>query len=91
MYTTFIDTIKKGFIFKFQSEPILIFSPGRINLIGEHTDYNDGFVFPAAKNIGIVTAFQKSKSNSSTTYAIHKNEVFEFSLNNIQLLPQTDW
>tara|TARA_B110000503_G_scaffold122934_1_gene188061 strand:- start:2111 stop:3262 length:1152 start_codon:yes stop_codon:yes gene_type:complete len=91
MNTTFIDTIKKGFISKFQSEPILIFSPGRINIIGEHTDYNDGFVFPAAVNKGIVTALQKSKSNSSTAYAIDKNEVFEFSLNNIQPLPQGDW
>ena len=33
---------------KFDSNYILVNSPGRINIIGEHTDYNEGFVFPAA-------------------------------------------
>ena len=39
-----------------------IFSPGRLNIIGEHTDYNDGFVFPAAINKGIYAAFAKSSA-----------------------------
>ncbi|HID38967.1 MAG TPA: galactokinase family protein, partial [Calditrichaeota bacterium] len=42
------DQIVKKFKELFKKEPMLIRSPGRINLIGEHTDYNDGFVFPAA-------------------------------------------
>ena len=36
----------------FSSSPLLAFAPGRINLIGEHTDYQEGFVFPAAVEIG---------------------------------------
>jgi len=46
-----IDTIETHFKQRFGTDAeVLISSPGRINLIGEHTDYNDGFVLPAAIN-----------------------------------------
>ena len=70
---------------------IIIFSPGRINLIGEHTDYNEGFVFPAAIDKGIVAAVQKSKNNGSTIHAIDVEEKLEFSLNNIQPIENGGW
>ena len=54
MNTTLVNNIKQDFLDKFNQEPLMIFSPGRINIIGEHTDYNDGFVFPAAVNKGIL-------------------------------------
>ena len=38
----------------FQADPLLICSPGRVNLIGEHTDYNEGFVLPAAIDKAII-------------------------------------
>jgi galactokinase len=63
---------------------LLIFSPGRINLIGEHTDYNGGFVFPAAVNKGIAAAIQKSNTNISTAYAIDKASKIEFELDNLK-------
>jgi len=40
----------------FAEEPLLVRSPGRVNLIGEHTDYNNGFVLPAAIDKSIVMA-----------------------------------
>jgi galactokinase len=43
-----IQNIKNTFIQKFGPEPFMVKSPGRVNLIGEHTDYNNGFVLPAA-------------------------------------------
>jgi galactokinase len=48
MSAILIKDVKDTFINKFKIQPLLIFSPGRINIIGEHTDYNNGFVFPAA-------------------------------------------
>ena len=56
MNVNLANTIKKEFKDAFKSDPLMIFSPGRINIIGEHTDYNDGFVFPAAVNKGIIAA-----------------------------------
>jgi galactokinase len=43
------------------NEPVLFFSPGRVNLIGEHTDYNGGFVFPCALNYGTYLLIRKAK------------------------------
>ena len=43
-----VEQIKENFQQLFGAEPLLVRSPGRINIIGEHTDYNDGFVMPLA-------------------------------------------
>ena len=44
-------------------KPVLFFSPGRVNLIGEHTDYNGGYVFPCALNYGTYLFIRKTKLN----------------------------
>lgn len=91
MDTSLISNVKNKFVTTFQSEPIMVFSPGRINIIGEHTDYNDGFVFPAAVDKGIAVAIRKSDSDISTAYAIDKDETFTFSINDLTPLAQGSW
>ncbi|MGC1204998.1 MAG: galactokinase [Flavobacteriaceae bacterium] len=91
MNINLIDKIKTSFQETFKTEPLMIFSPGRINIIGEHTDYNDGFVFPAAVNKGIVAAIGKSDSNTCLAYATDKKETIEFSLKTIKPYPEGSW
>jgi galactokinase len=86
-----IENIKKTFKKKFGQVSVLVYSPGRINLIGEHTDYNEGFVFPAAINKGIVAAFSESSTNFCTIFAFDKNEKYTFSLENIQPIKNGNW
>lgn len=86
-----IENIKKTFKKKFGQVSVLVYSPGRINLIGEHTDYNEGFVFPAAINKGIAAAFSESSTNFCTIFAFDKNEKYTFSLENIQPIKNGNW
>src|SRR5690606_1809200 len=86
-----INDVKTTFINTFQTDPLLVFSPGRINIIGEHTDYNDGFVFPAAINKGIVAAFQKSDTEKCSVNAINMDSKIEFSLDTIKPHKQGSW
>ncbi|MDQ1297181.1 MAG: galactokinase, partial [Bacteroidota bacterium] len=62
-------------------KPVLFFSPGRVNLIGEHTDYNGGFVFPCALNYGTYLSVRKIKSNKLkfSTLNFNSDEVAELS------------
>lgn len=52
----------------------VVLSPGRINIIGEHIDYNDGYVLPAAIDKIICFAFEKNNTNSANIHAIDLNE-----------------
>jgi galactokinase len=55
-------------------------APGRINLIGEHTDYNGGFVFPGAIDKGIVAVLKPNNTNRVSAFSIDYNEQAEFGL-----------
>ncbi|MGY8919411.1 MAG: galactokinase [Flavobacteriales bacterium] len=86
-----IKKVKVSFIDKFKVQPLIVFAPGRINLIGEHTDYNDGFAFPAAINKGIALAISKSNYNTSNAYAFNKEELYEFKIENLKPLKDGGW
>lgn len=86
-----INKVKESYKHKFESEPLIIASPGRINLIGEHTDYNEGFVFPAAIDKGIVAAIGTSDLDFCTALALDAEESYEFTLDDIHAIPNGNW
>lgn len=79
-----IATATKEFRQRFNREPIIISSPGRINLIGEHTDYNEGFVLPAAIDKRIIYAIALNGTDTCNAYAMFSGESASFSLHNIE-------
>ena len=79
-------SLKKIFKQLFGSDPILAMAPGRINLIGEHTDYQEGFVLPAAVEQGIYIAIQKNTIGHCRLYSIDFDQEFTFSPNSFSPL-----
>lgn len=79
--TTFdISKLKEKFRSLFNSEPLLIRSPGRVNIIGEHTDYNEGFVLPAAIDKAIYIAIGKRDDDAIHLYAQDYQQSHEVTL-----------
>ena len=71
--------------------PMMVFSPGRLNIIGEHTDYNDGFVFPAAIDKGIYAGFGPSDAEVCHITALDMKESCEIKLDQINPLKNGGW
>ncbi len=84
-----ISSVVELFKQKFHRNPIVIIAPGRINLIGEHTDYNNGFVMPAAIDKHMVFAIAPSGSERSNIYAMDFDEGVTFSIHDLN--PGETW
>ena len=74
------DKLRTAFIERFSSNPVFYASAGRINLIGEHTDYNGGFVFPGAIDKYIMTAININGTDKVRLYSVDMNQYTEFGL-----------
>src|SRR5438874_9503480 len=76
---------------EFEATPEVFSAPGRVNLIGEHTDYNDGFVLPSA--IGFYTHAAVSPRSDRILVLRSKEfaEIFEFDLDNMPLRKASQW
>lgn len=75
------EKVVSAYLQFFQSVPsYTILSPGRINIIGEHVDYNDGFVLPAAINKYVCFAIAESGSSSCTLVALDLDKTYAFDL-----------
>ncbi len=93
MQENLINYTKEAFRSFFQSEPERIFlAPGRINIIGEHVDYSDGFVLPAAIDKHICFAVKKiDNSETCTFFAKDFNDSFSFNVNEKQSPVSQTW
>jgi len=74
---------------QFNQEPLLVSAPGRVNLIGEHTDYNEGFVLPGAVDKKIYVAIAKNNERLLNVFANQYNQKISFSLDEIH--PVDGW
>lgn len=73
-------------------EPIrCFFSSGRVNLIGEHTDYNGGYVFPAALNVGTTVLARKRNDKKICLYATDLKELVEADIDKIDEYKNIRW
>ena len=86
-----IEYVRSRFIKHFDGLTGAIYtSPGRVNLIGEHTDYNGGFVFPGAVDKGIMAEIRPNGTNKVKAYSIDLKDYVEFGLNE-EDAPRTSW
>lgn len=82
--------IHEAFIRHFTGKGTIYASAGRINLIGEHTDYNGGFVFPGAIDKVIMAEIEPNGTEKVCVYSIDLNEYSEFGLNEADA-PEASW
>ena len=81
--TDYPKSIRNKFKELFGQNPLIVRSPGRINLIGEHLDYNMGFVLPAAINKAIWLGIQKREDQTICIHSIDYNDDFHTSIDAI--------
>ncbi len=86
-----IEAVRSRFIKHFDGKTGNIYtSPGRINIIGEHTDYNGGFVFPGAIDKGIMCEIRPNGTNKVMAYSIDLKDRVEFDIND-KKGPKASW
>ena len=86
-----IEYVRSRFIKHFDGTTGAVYaSPGRINLIGEHTDYNGGFVFPGAIDKGMIAEVKPNGTNTVKAYSIDLKDYVEFGLNE-EDAPRASW
>ena len=85
------EALRRNFEKRFGSSPRLFRAPGRVNLIGEHTDYNEGFVMPAAIEFYTWVAAASRADNKLRVHSNHFDETVEFLLTALEGEPCGHW
>lgn len=78
------EKVLRDFRNNFEGEPLVVRSPGRVNIIGEHTDYNNGFVLPAAIDKAIYVAVSARSDEQIKLYSGEFDKSFETSISGLQ-------
>jgi galactokinase len=86
-----IGDLSKTFVRLYGGKPDFVQAPGRVNLIGEHTDYNHGFVLPAAIQFHTTVAHATRNDEHLVVYSENYAEQVEFSLNQLPYAPHHHW
>src|SRR5215203_4555035 len=84
MQSPIVQKLVSGYQEIFSTKPLLFRSPGRVNIIGEHTDYNNGFVLPAAINKAVYVAVEKRQDDQIVLYSIDFKDKFEGHLSEVR-------
>ncbi len=86
-----VEEIQQRYRELFKVEPMLVRSPGRVNLIGDHTDYNQGFVLPAAIDKQIVIGIGLNNTGHANLMSFDFNQDFSFNLSHFQRTDTHNW
>ncbi len=86
-----VGEAKTRFLKLFGAAPRIFGAPGRVNLIGEHTDYNDGFVMPVAIEFHTWVAVARRDDRKVVVHSRERNETLEFSLDETDACPRHEW
>jgi galactokinase len=86
-----IENLKSKFTGKYGGNPRIFRAPGRVNLIGEHTDYNDGFVMPCAIDFATYVAASERADRKIRVASVNFPGEFEFDLDNPTAKIEESW
>lgn len=87
-----LKKMEKAFVEKFDKPPtVFVRAPGRVNLIGEHTDYNEGFVFPCAIDREMIVAASLNESGVVSAYSLDYDESTLFPVGHIAHSTEQPW
>src|SRR5690242_3730456 len=85
------EKIARRFSELFHEKPLIVRSPGRINVIGEHTDYNEGFVLPAAIDKAAYLGISLRNDNQIHLVADDLNKKYSLTLGDLQPVKEVNW
>jgi len=86
-----VKTLWSTFINRFHQKPLLVRSPGRVNIIGEHTDYNEGFVLPAAIDKAAYLAVSLREDDEIHLVALDLNDTYSVRLSDLKPVANVNW